>query len=257
MTRDLSERPAPGAPGFFFEELESVGSTNALCFERARAGHAGNLWIRAGEQTEGRGRRGRDWSSPVGNLFASLLLIDPKPGDRIGELPLVAAVALADAVDKAAGTLHLVQLKWPNDLLVDGAKLSGILLEAELLADGRQAGVIGFGVNCLSHPPLTMYQATDLRSLGYTVSAKRMFEALAASFASQLDGWRQQGGFEATRKNWLNRAAHLGKEISVKTAREEISGTFADLDARGHLVLKQDDGGVRTIYAGDVFFPGD
>lgn len=257
MTRDHLERPAPGAPDFLFEDLDSVGSTNALCFERARAGHGGNLWIRAAEQTEGRGRRGRDWSSPVGNLFASLLLIDPKPAERIGELPLVAAVALADAVDKAAGTLHLVQLKWPNDLLVDGAKLSGILLEAEILADGRQAVVIGFGVNCISHPPLAMYQATDLRSLGFQVSAERMFEALASSFSAHLGTWREPGGFQQTRKNWLDRAAHLGKEISVKTAREEISGIFADLDARGHLVLKQDDGGVRTLYAGDVFFPGD
>nr|WP_319382322.1 biotin--[acetyl-CoA-carboxylase] ligase [uncultured Roseibium sp.] len=257
MARDHLERPAPGAPDFLFEELDSTGSTNALCFDRARAGHGGNLWIRAGEQTEGRGRRGRDWSSPVGNLFASLLLVDPKPAERIGELPLVAAVALADAVDKAAGTLHLVQLKWPNDLLVDGAKLSGILLEAELLADGRQAVVIGFGVNCISHPPLAMYQATDLRSLGFQVSAERMFEALASSFSAHLDTWREPGGFKKTRKNWLDRAAHLGKEISVKTAREEISGIFADLDAHGHLVLRQDDGSVRTLYAGDVFFPGD
>ena len=255
--KDFSERPAPGAPDFFFEDHESVGSTNALCFERARGGHAGNLWIRAKEQTEGRGRRGREWSSPIGNMFASLLLVDQKPADRIGELPLVAAVALAEAVDKAAGTLHLVQLKWPNDLLVNGAKLSGILLEAEVLADGRQAVVIGFGVNCISHPPLSLYQATDLRSLGFQVTAERLFEELTSSFSAALGQWRDPGGFAAIRTNWLKRAAHLGKEITVKSAREEITGIFADLDARGHLVLKQDDGRVRTIYAGDVFFSGE
>lgn len=255
--KDFSERPAPGAPDFFFEDHESVGSTNALCFERARGGHAGNLWIRAKEQTEGRGRRGREWSSPIGNMFASLLLVDQKPADRIGELPLVAAVALAEAVDKAAGTLHLVQLKWPNDLLVNGAKLSGILLEAEVLADGRQAVVIGFGVNCISHPPLSLYQATDLRSLGFQVTAERLFEELTSSFSAALGRWRDPGGFAAIRTNWLKRAAHLGKEITVKSAREEITGIFADLDARGHLVLKQDDGRVRTIYAGDVFFSGE
>lgn len=255
--KDFSECPAPGAPDFFFEYYESVGSTNALCFERARGGHAGNLWIRAKEQTEGRGRRGREWSSPLGNMFASLLLVDQKPADRIGELPLVAAVALAEAVDKAAGTLHLVQLKWPNDLLVNGAKLSGILLEAEVLADGRQAVVIGFGVNCISHPPLSLYQATDLRSLGFQVTVERLFEELTSSFSAELGRWRDPGGFAAIRTNWLKRAAHLGKEITVKSARKEITGIFADLDARGHLVLKQDDGRVRTIYAGDVFFSGE
>jgi len=248
-----TDRPAPGAPDFRFEEHDSVGSTNSLCFERARAGDPGDLWIRAGRQTEGRGRRGRDWSSPEGNLFTSLLLVDPQPAERIGELPLVAAVALAQAVDKAAGTLQLVSLKWPNDLLVEGAKLSGILLEAETFGDGRQAVVIGFGVNCVSHPPLSLYRATDLRSLGFQVSAERLFECLTASMADQLARWRQPGGFETIRRAWLDRAAHLGKPVTVRTGREEITGIFADLDARGHLVLKQDDGRLQTLYAGDVF----
>ncbi len=256
MSGQPFERPAPGAPDFRFEEHESVGSTNTLCFDRAREGHAGNLWIRADVQTEGRGRRGRDWQSPAGNLFASLLLIDPQPAGRIGELPLAAAVALAETIDKAAGTLQLVSLKWPNDLLVDGAKISGILLEAETLSDGRQAVVIGFGVNCVSHPPLTLYQATDLRSLGFQVSAERLFDVLTGVLAEQLACWRQPGGFQSIRQSWLKRSAHLGKEITVKTAKEDITGIFADLDERGHLVLKQDDGRRRTIYAGDVFLSG-
>ncbi|WFE87373.1 biotin--[acetyl-CoA-carboxylase] ligase [Roseibium porphyridii] len=248
--------PAPGAPDFRFEVHESVGSTNSLCFERARDGNPGNLWIRSDIQTEGRGRRGRDWASPVGNLFASLLLVNPEPAARIGELPLAAAVALAEAVDKAAGTLQLVKLKWPNDLLVEGAKLSGILLEVETLNDGRQAVVLGFGVNCVSHPPLSLYQATDLRSLGFQVSAERLFEALTSTMADQLVQWQQPGGFETIRRAWLKRAAHLGNRITVKLGQEEITGIFADLDARGHLVLRQDDGRQRTIFAGDVFLPG-
>jgi len=256
MTSGTRQRPAPGAPDFRIEEHATVGSTNSLCFERANLGDAGRLWIRAEEQTEGRGRRGRDWSSPGGNLFASLLLVDPQPADRIGELPLVAAVALAEAVDKAAGTLQLVQLKWPNDLLVDGAKLSGILLEAEALADGRQAIVLGFGVNCVSHPELSLYQATDLRSLGFQVGAERLFECLSATLAEKLALWAQPDGFETIRRGWLKRAAHLGKRITVRTAREELNGIFADLDARGHLVLRQDDGSQRILYAGDVFLPG-
>ncbi|WP_298961705.1 biotin--[acetyl-CoA-carboxylase] ligase [uncultured Roseibium sp.] len=256
MSNSRMEHPAPGVPDFRFEAHESVGSTNSLCFERARAGSPGNLWIRSEIQTEGRGRRGRDWASPGGNLFASLLLINPEPAARIGELPLAAAVALAEAVDKAAGTLQLVKLKWPNDLLVEGAKLSGILLEAETLSDGRQAVVLGFGVNCVSHPPLSLYQATDLRSLGFQVSAERLFETLTSAMADQLAQWRQTGGFETVRRAWLKRAAHLGNRITVKLGQEEITGIFADLDARGHLVLRQDDGRQRTIFAGDVFLPG-
>lgn len=249
------ERPAPRAPDFRIEEHESVGSTNSLCFERARSGDPGQLWIRAGEQTSGRGRRGRDWSSPKGNLFASLLLVDPQPAERIGELPLLAAVALAEAVDKAAGTLQLVSLKWPNDLLIDGAKLSGILLEAEALADGRQAVVLGFGVNCVTHPPLTAYKATDLRSQGFQVGAEHLLEILAAVMAEKLSEWRRADGFARIRALWLSRSAHLGSKITVRSGQEEITGIFADLDARGHLVLEQENGRERTIYAGDVFLP--
>lgn len=257
MTSQGIEKLAPGAPDFRFEEHDTVGSTNSLCFDRAQAGHPGNLWIRAEVQFEGRGRRGRDWSSPRGNLFASLLLINPQPAERIGELPLAAAVALAEAVDQVTGALQLVDLKWPNDLLVNDAKLSGILLEAESLEDGRQAVVIGFGVNCVSHPPLTLYQATDLRSLGYQVQADRLFEALITTMSGFLDQWKQPAGFDTIRRHWLKRAAHLGKEITVRTAQEEMTGIFADLDARGHLVLKLDDGRERTIYAGDVFLSGE
>ncbi|MEP2707866.1 MAG: biotin--[acetyl-CoA-carboxylase] ligase [Roseibium sp.] len=255
-TQSGIEGPAPGAPDFRLEHLETVGSTSSTCFERAASGDPGHLWIRADVQTRGRGRRGRDWSSPTGNLFTSLLLIDPEPRGRIGELPLLAAVALADAVDKATGTLQLVSLKWPNDLLVEGAKLSGILLEAETLSDGRQAVVLGIGVNCVAHPPLALYDATDLRSLGYQVSAERMFEALATEVARYLTQWQRPDGFDGIRRSWLKRAAHLGKQITVKAGQETITGTFADLDARGHLVLKLDDGQTRTIYAGDVFLSG-
>lgn len=250
------ERPAPGVPDFLYEAHETVGSTNALCLERAAAGHAGKLWIRANVQTEGRGRRGRAWDSPNGNLFASLLLKDPAPQQRFGELPLLAAVALADAVDKAAGTLQLVSLKWPNDLLVNGAKLSGILLEAETLKDGQLAAVVGFGVNCVFHPEPALYRATDLRSLGYDVSADRLFETLCETVASYLAIWQQPDGFDQIRRQWLKRAAHLGQQITVRCGQEDVTGRFEDLDAQGHLVLKLENGRNRIIFAGDVFLSG-
>ncbi|MBD8891076.1 biotin--[acetyl-CoA-carboxylase] ligase [Roseibium litorale] len=248
--------PAPPAPGFRIEWHESVGSTNTLAFEHARDGDPGNLWVVAGEQTLGRGRRGRDWFSLKGNLFASLLLIDPADRDRLGELPLVAAVSLAEAVDAAAGTHQLAGLKWPNDLLVEGAKLSGILLEAETLQDGRLAVVLGFGVNCAAHPELSLYRSTDLMSLGFRVEANELHGHLARILAARLGAWRRPGGFDAVRKAWLSRAVHLGKTITVRNGDREQTGTFVDLDSRGHLILGLDNGSRQTIFAGDVFPQG-
>ena len=189
-------------------------------------------------------------------MFASVLLIDPAPANRIAELPLLAAVALSEAVDLATGAHHLAVLKWPNDLLVSGAKLSGILLEAETLADKRLAVVIGFGVNCVSHPELGLYPSTDLAGLGYRVSAETLLEHLSNRIAARLDPWRKPGGFQEIRKAWLARAAHLGQKITVRVSSEDVTGIFLDLDEQGHLVLRLDNGDQRTIFAGDVFLPG-
>ncbi|WP_417680040.1 biotin--[acetyl-CoA-carboxylase] ligase [Roseibium sp.] len=247
--------PAPSAPGLRFEHHDTVGSTNTLAFERARAGDPGRLWISAGEQTQGRGRLGRDWASPRGNLFASHLLIDPGPANRLGELPLLAAVALAEAVDLETGAYHLAKLKWPNDLLIEGAKLSGILLEAETLPDKRLAVVLGFGVNCVSHPELSLYPSIDLTALGYRVTAEGLLAHLSTRLAHWLENWQKADGFLPVRAAWLARAAHLGQKITVRNASDEISGTFLDLNTQGHLVLRLDSGEPRTIYAGDVFLP--
>jgi BirA family biotin operon repressor/biotin-[acetyl-CoA-carboxylase] ligase len=248
--------PAWHAPGFRLERHGSVGSTNSLAFDRARAGDKGQLWITAEAQTEGRGRRGRDWESPKGNLFASLLLIDPAPFKHVAELPLLAAIALAEAIDQAAGTHQLCRLKWPNDLLVGGAKLSGILLEAETVHDNRTAVVVGFGVNCACHPELGLYPSADLAGLGYRVSAEQMFQHLAERIAARLERWQSGKGFDEVRKAWLARAAHLGQKITVRIPDNEITGTFLDLDPQGHLVVGLDNGTVKTIFAGDVFLPG-
>ncbi|WP_209003683.1 biotin--[acetyl-CoA-carboxylase] ligase [Labrenzia sp. CE80] len=243
-------------PGLRVERHGAVGSTNNLAFERARSGDPGGLWIVAEEQSDGRGRRGRDWVSPRGNLFASHFLLDPGPRERLGEVPLVAAVALADAIDKCAGTHQMVGLKWPNDLLVDGAKLSGILLEAESVAGGRTAMVLGFGVNCVAHPEHGLYPTVDLAALGHRISADQLFNALALSLDHWLSVWRRADGFKDVRKAWLARAVHLGKTIRVRNGDREMAGTFLDLDNRGHLVLGLENGQRETIFAGDVFLEG-
>ncbi|EFO33629.1 biotin-(acetyl-CoA-carboxylase) ligase [Roseibium sp. TrichSKD4] len=255
MTETEDQNPAPGAPGFRVERHGAVPSTNTLAFERARAGDLGHIWMTATEQTAGRGRRGRHWASNQGNLFASLLLINPAPTNRLPELPMVAAVALSKAIDLATGGYHLAKLKWPNDLLVSGAKLSGILLEAETLVDNRTAVVLGFGVNCVTHPHDALYPCTDLAALGYRVSAEDLFHHLASSLADELATWNSSNGFSQIRSGWLERAAHLRQQVTVRNGDEAVTGQFHNLDDRGHLVLKLDNGSLKTIFAGDVFLP--
>lgn len=230
-----------------------LGSTNSHALAAAGEGDPGNLWIVAGRQVAGRGRRARAWVSEPGNLYTSLLLIDPGEGERVGQLPLVAALALAEAVDAMTGSYGLARLKWPNDLLVDGAKISGILLEATVLADGRRAVVCGFGLNLAHHPDLPGYAAADLAGLGFSVAPERAFRALAESAAKQLARWSGEP-FAGTLADWRRRAVGIGAPIRVRLEDRELTGVFAGLDSDGRLVLDQGEGRHMTVSAGDVFF---
>ena len=164
------------------ERLSRVGSTNDEARRRALAGDPGRLWIVAREQTQGRGRRGRVWKSPPGNLYASALLIDPAPVAIAAQIGFVAGVALRRAVDDLGGPDD-VELKWPNDLFWRGAKLAGLLAEGTALGDGRSCCVVGIGVNCLAAPSGLGYPADALSNvLGQSVSPERLFARLAARF---------------------------------------------------------------------------
>ena len=244
--------PAPSA-GFRVERLGAGASTNDEAMARARAGDPGHLWIVAEAQTGGRGRQGRVWSSPPGNLYASLLLIDPAPPGRAPELGFVAGVALHEALTAALGPDDRLALKWPNDILHDDAKLSGMLLEGALTPDGRFAVVIGMGVNCRSHPATTPYRAVDLAEIGTTLADPRdIFERLAAAMARWLAIWSAGEGFAAVRERWLAHAAGLGRDIAVATPTQKLHGRFETIDAQGRLVLATG-AGRAVIEAGDVF----
>ena len=237
--------------------LGAVGSTNEEALARAKAGEAGPLWIVAERQTAGRGRRGRAWVSEPGNLYASLLLTDAAPPAAVSGICFVAALALHDALLDTAHGLAPAQLKlkWPNDVLLDGRKLAGILVEGVSLPDRGAAAVVGFGVNCRHHPDQTEYPATDLAASGFSVAAPALLGALGEAMARRLPEWQRGADFSSIRTAWLARASGVGSEIQVRLSDRTIAGTFEAIDPSGALVLARNDGTRETVAAGDVFPP--
>lgn len=241
--------------GWSVVTLDTVGSTNDEAVARAEAGAPEGTVIRALRQEAGRGRRGRGWDSPAGNVYSSTILRPPVPPAEAAQLSLVTALAVADMAVPLLGADHRVAIKWPNDVLVDDAKISGILLESAVGEAGLVGHVvIGVGVNVASAPPTTRYGATCLAALGSTVSADTVFEAYIGALARRYGEWRG-GGFAATRVEWLRRAAWLDRDIEVSLGDTTLRGRFADLDEQGALLLQTADGGVRRITAGDIFPP--
>jgi BirA family biotin operon repressor/biotin-[acetyl-CoA-carboxylase] ligase len=230
---------------------DTLGSTNAEALARARAGEHGPLWISAQSQDAGRGRRGSTWTSPKGNLYASLLLSEPSSKPLAPQLSFVAALALHDALGDCAPQLGpQLKVKWPNDLLLGSGKLAGILIEAE--SEGAFSVVIGFGVNCVSHPPGTSFPATDLLSAGAVVAPEVLLAALSNAMQRRLAQWQSGAGFASIRADWLARAAGLGGDIRVRLPERELRGRFNGLDDAGRLLLVQPDG-VVVVTAGEVF----
>jgi BirA family biotin operon repressor/biotin-[acetyl-CoA-carboxylase] ligase len=246
--------PAAVAGGARLLALDTVASTNVEALARARAGESGPLWITAACQTAGRGRRGRAFVSERGNLFASLLLTDPSSPEHAAELSFVAAVALHDAVVDVARSLERrLTLKWPNDLLCDGLKLAGILVEGECGPDRPLATVVGIGVNLAHHPEQTDYPATDLAAAGAPVALERMFAALSRTMAVRLREWDRGNGFAVIRGKWLAHAHGIGKTIRVNLPDRRLEGWFETVDATGRLILRGATGIVEAITVGDVF----
>jgi BirA family biotin operon repressor/biotin-[acetyl-CoA-carboxylase] ligase len=231
---------------------ETLGSTNAEALALARAGERGPVWITAKTQSAGRGRRGNDWVSPPGNLYATLLLTEPAPPPRAAQLSFVAALAARDAIAACAGDLAArLALKWPNDVLVGTAKVAGLLIEAENAPVFSVA--VGIGVNCMSHPDGTSYPATDLAGEGARVSADALFAALKASMQARLAQWQGGVDFPAVRRDWLKYAAGLNEFIQVRLPERELHGRFMGLDENGRLLVQPETGPHLKITAGEVF----
>jgi BirA family biotin operon repressor/biotin-[acetyl-CoA-carboxylase] ligase len=249
--------PRASAAGVRLLAYDEIDSTNAEALRLLRAGERGPLWIAAERQSAGRGRRGRRWVSVPGNLHASLLLTDPGPAEHWPQLSFVAALAVHDAVVELAPEIRpMLELKWPNDLLLSGAKVAGILIEGE----GREeegAVAIGIGINCTAHPAEAAYPATDLAAGGASVTAAALLAALSVKMSGRLAQWNSGNGFATIRADWLARAAGIGETIRVGLADRELAGRFEGLDDAGGLVLVAPDGGKTVVAAGDVVAFGD
>lgn len=251
---------SPRLPAAFrLVALDTVTSTSDEAKRLARLGEdatpEGTL-VWAAEQTAGRGRRGRSWHSPPGNLYCSLVLRPECQAGAAASLGFVAALAVYDAIGSVVEGALAAWLKWPNDVMMHGGKVAGVLLEAETGAGGAPDWVVvGVGVNIAHAPADADRPATCLAAEGNPqVTVVAMLEAFARHFLSWCGRWRD-GGFAAIRRPWLDRAKGIGERIEVRLDGRTVRGVFADLDADGALVLRQ---GARTlrISAGDVFAVG-
>jgi len=238
--------------GYGRRHYDTIDSTNEEARRLAAAGESGPLWLTAGEQTAGRGRRGRVWDSPQGNLMSTLLLNPGRPAAVCAQLSFVSALASADAVAHFAPSAD-IKVKWPNDVLADGRKISGILLESASAGGEPYFLAIGIGINLAHFPTDTIFPATSLAWLGVPVPpvADALTE-LAAAFAKWYEVWRAQG-FAAIRDAWLARAANLGGRIRARLQNGELTGVFEGIDETGALILREG-GKIRTIAAGEVYF---
>lgn len=237
--------------------LPEIDSTNAEGFRRA-ASLTVPTWITAGVQTAGRGRRARPWSSPLGNFHGTLVLKPTEPAEQVALRSFAAALALRDALVQLTGLPQSFALKWPNDVLCNGGKIAGILLESQGLGGPSPVLCIGIGINLIAAPdpsqvepgavpPVSLWQETGLR-----LAPGQVLDALAPAY----DGWEttfRAQGFAPLRTAWLARAARLGEPIRARTGLETRDGVFETIDAEGNLILRMTTGPV-AIPAAEVFF---
>lgn len=226
-----------------------TGSTNADLLQRAAEGAPEGLWLRADSQDGGRGRMGRTWDSPAGNLFASTI-VRLKPLDPPAPtLAFVASLAVYDTVHLIAPECPVV-IKWPNDVLsVNGAKLCGVLLERT-----GDAVIIGIGINLVWSPENLDRAVTNLKSMGaLPPHPQAVTEILASNLGTWLRRWRQSGLATIT-DHWQKKAHPVGTAISVSLPSGEIEdGLYGGLSDDGALLLRLADGSIRVIHAADVF----
>ncbi|MCC8963488.1 biotin--[acetyl-CoA-carboxylase] ligase [Bradyrhizobium sp. Pear76] len=259
MTFTLGARAV--AAGYKLAAFDQIGSTNAEAMLRARDGEQGPMWFVTPEQTAGRGRRQRAWIAPRGNLASSILEVTDVQPAVAATLGFAAGLSLDAALQKVSieAALRLgpdspkFTLKWPNDVLANGKKLSGILLEAEAVGN-RLAVVVGIGTNVVAAPEGTPTPAVSLATLGIQIGAEELFAALSDAWVEFRGIWDDGRGFPEIRRLWLERAAGLGQKVAVQTGTATLEGTFDTIDDTGCLIVRSADGQRKPVTAGEVYF---
>lgn len=259
--------PIASGRGYRLFAFDEVGSTSTEAAQAAESGDVGEVWFAALKQTAGRGRRGRAWETPSGNLAASLMIVPDCDPAIAATLGFVAGVALNRAlaatvpagvletgIDGAEGIGQRIALKWPNDLLADGKKMAGILLEAQKRPDGRHAVVIGFGVNIVSAPSGLPYPATSLTELGLDITAETIFSSLAEEWVVAYELWDNGRNVADILRLWRASAAGIGAEVAVSRDGGVVRGIFESIDDSGRLIVRANDNSRIAITAGDVHF---
>lgn len=236
------------AAGHRVLHFERIDSTNSEARRLAEQGERGPLWLVADRQDGGRGRLGRTWVSEPGNLYATFLFSISAGPEIAAQAGLVAAVAVQKAVSRLRPDLA-VRIKWPNDLLIGGAKFCGILSEVVGTAPTRIA--LGCGINVAEAPTDTPYPAT---ALGPRCTVESVFQELDSSLSNGLKIWDEGRGFEAIRGAWTAVALGIGGRVTASVAGETTTGIFAGIAPDGALLLKSDDGRLRPIHSGEVSF---
>ena len=233
--------------------LETVDSTNAEARRQAEAGEAGPLWIAARRQSEGRGRRGRRWESDSGNLAATLLMQTARTPAEAAQVTFVATLAVAEMLDSYVGR-ERVSIKWPNDVMLDGVKVAGILVESGAHAARGLWLAVGIGVNLAHAPKGTERPATAIGSAGIEAPT---FEAALGRLVDSFSNWQarwDQMGFQPVLHAWIDRTGGLDGPCVARLGSETLEGTADGVEADGALRLRLADGTLRRISAGDVFF---
>jgi BirA family biotin operon repressor/biotin-[acetyl-CoA-carboxylase] ligase len=246
-------------PAYRLVALEEIDSTNSEAKRRAAAGAEDGTLIWARSQTAGYGRQGRGWASSSGNLFLSLIARPDCTLAEAAQFSFITAVALGEAIGSVAPPQIDVTYKWPNDVLLNGRKVAGILLESKADGDQRLEWlVIGVGANVNSFPSESRLPATSLHFEGCpaSVSAVDLLEAFTRHLLSWINVWLEDG-FAPVREAWLRHAQGLRSQIEVRLPKETLTGIFSDLDPQGTLVLTLPDGSTRRIAAGEVYLPGE
>jgi BirA family biotin operon repressor/biotin-[acetyl-CoA-carboxylase] ligase len=248
----MTQAPAGVPEGCKLVELDEVDSTNAEAMRRVLGGERGPLWITARRQTEGRGRSGRHWSSPPGNLFASFITALDCPPAKAGQLSLVAGIAVVDAL-RRAGAVPGLRLKWPNDILVGTAKTGGILVESTSRPPRPgPIAVVGIGLNLVSAPDDLGRAATFLANHALALSPREALCFLAQTMSDWIGIWNNGEGFATVREAWLARAGSLGEALTVNAVGGPVTGAFAGLDESGALLIDAADGRQLSFSFGDV-----